>query len=238
MLKDGFSWRVGSGSSSFWFTPWVAFGRLGSLVPYVDIHDLQLLVKDVFSIGNPHTQSIHSTPPLVSDVVNNTTFRFSDSIKDAFIWTNNKNDIYTTKSDYNLLLFLRDPIITHNPSYSWSWIWKLQLSEKSNSSFGWLVTVMGRISHYSITARWVLLPHALVVASKKNLSSIAFVTVSSLVTSGTALVLTMWISSQIWMCMIGSRWVPQVHRLSFSRRVSGGLGDTATWCAWAMKLGP
>ncbi|MCI03295.1 RNA-directed DNA polymerase (Reverse transcriptase), partial [Trifolium medium] len=38
ILKDGFSWRAGSGSSSFWFSPWSSLGYLGSLVPYVDIH--------------------------------------------------------------------------------------------------------------------------------------------------------------------------------------------------------
>jgi hypothetical protein len=96
------------------------FARLGSLVPYVDIHDLQLSVKDVLSTGNPHTHNLYTqlSPP-VSDVINNTTFRF-----------NNKNDTYTTKSGYNWLLSLRDPISTHNPLHSWSWIWKLQLSEK------------------------------------------------------------------------------------------------------------
>ncbi|PNX74567.1 xylogalacturonan beta-xylosyltransferase, partial [Trifolium pratense] len=60
ILKDGFSWRAGSGSSSLWLTPWTTLGRLGSLVPYVDIHDLQLSVKDVLSTGNPHTQNLYT----------------------------------------------------------------------------------------------------------------------------------------------------------------------------------
>ncbi|MCI09839.1 hypothetical protein A2U01_0030930 [Trifolium medium] len=59
-------------------------------------------------------------------------------------------------------------------------------------------------------------------------SFIAFGAVSSLVAFGTTLVITIWISSQIWMYTIGSSWVPQVHRLSLSQLVSGGLGDTAT----------
>ncbi|GAU25827.1 hypothetical protein TSUD_30910 [Trifolium subterraneum] len=138
ILKEGFSWRADSGSSSFWFTPWTALGRLGSLVPYVDIHDLQLSVKDVLSIGNPHTQSLYTQlPPLASDIVNNANFKFNDSIEDAFIWTNNKNDTYTTKSGYNWLLSLRDLVINHNPSHSWSWIWKIQLPEKIKFFF-WL----------------------------------------------------------------------------------------------------
>ncbi|GAU41508.1 hypothetical protein TSUD_302460 [Trifolium subterraneum] len=47
VLKDGFSWRAGSGSSSFWFSHWSPLGYLGTLVPYIDIHDLQLSVKDL-----------------------------------------------------------------------------------------------------------------------------------------------------------------------------------------------
>ncbi|PNX90197.1 xylogalacturonan beta-xylosyltransferase, partial [Trifolium pratense] len=97
----------GLGSSSFWFTPWTTLGRLGSLVPYVDIHDLQLSVKDVLSTDNPHTQSLYTQLPLLGyDVINNTNFKFKDSIEEAFIWTNNKNGTYTTKSGYNWLLSL------------------------------------------------------------------------------------------------------------------------------------
>ncbi|MCI76212.1 hypothetical protein A2U01_0097481, partial [Trifolium medium] len=59
-----------------------------------------------------------------------------------------------------------------------------------------------------------------------NPFSIAFETVSSLVAFGTTLEFITKISSQIWMHMIGSSWVPQVHMLSFSRLVSGGLGGT------------
>jgi hypothetical protein len=102
ILNDSFSWHVGSRYSSFWFTPWNAFGRLVSLILYVDILDLQLSVKDVLSTGNYHTQSLNTQlPTLVSNALNNTSFRFNDFIEDAFIWTNNKNDAYTTKSGYN-----------------------------------------------------------------------------------------------------------------------------------------
>ncbi|KAK2368688.1 hypothetical protein QL285_081866 [Trifolium repens] len=99
---------------------------------------VRLSVKDVLSTGNPHTHSLYTQlPPPVSDVINSTTFRFNDSIEDAFIWSNNKNGTYTTKSGYNWLLSLRDPISTHNPLHSWSWIWKLQLPKKIKFFF-WL----------------------------------------------------------------------------------------------------
>jgi hypothetical protein len=56
VLKDGFTWRAGSGSSSFWFIHWSPLGYLGTLVPYIDINDLQLSVKDVLTSNSRHIQ--------------------------------------------------------------------------------------------------------------------------------------------------------------------------------------
>jgi len=54
-LESGFSWRAGSGNSSFWYYPWSTIGYLGTLVPYIDIHDIHLSVKDVIANSSPHT---------------------------------------------------------------------------------------------------------------------------------------------------------------------------------------
>ena len=62
--------------------------------------------------------------------MNNTQFHFNNSLEDAFIWPDNKNGIYTTKSGYNWLLSHADPVSNINSSQSWSWIWKLKLPEK------------------------------------------------------------------------------------------------------------
>ena len=98
-LKDGFSWHAGSGSSSFWFCPWSSLGFIGSLPPYIDIHDLHLTIIDVFSTNGPHTQGLYShLPPLVTDFINNIHIKLNPSVEDAFISTPNKNGIYTTKS--------------------------------------------------------------------------------------------------------------------------------------------
>jgi len=49
ILKIGYSWSASSGSSSFWFSSWSPHGLLGTLVPYIDIHDSHHSVRDVFS---------------------------------------------------------------------------------------------------------------------------------------------------------------------------------------------
>ncbi|PNX61430.1 hypothetical protein L195_g060660, partial [Trifolium pratense] len=65
--KDGFTWCASSGSSSFWFTPWTTLGLHGTLVSYVDIHDLHLSVKDVISklwmcmIGSDWVSQVHKS---------------------------------------------------------------------------------------------------------------------------------------------------------------------------------
>jgi len=51
VLRPGFDFRLGDGSSSFWYTPWTSFGKLSNQVLYVDIHDLQLSVSDMFQGG-------------------------------------------------------------------------------------------------------------------------------------------------------------------------------------------
>jgi hypothetical protein len=105
MLSNGFSWRAGSGSSSFWFSRWSSFGCLDSQTPIIDIHDLHLTVKDVLNIDGNRAQSLYTTlPQEVVDYINNSSFRFNDAIEDAIIWPQNKNGVYTTKSGYKWLI--------------------------------------------------------------------------------------------------------------------------------------
>jgi hypothetical protein len=64
ILKQGYSWRTGSGSSSFLFSNWSSHGFLGALVPIIDIHDLHLSVKEVLSTDGSRTQTLYTTLPL------------------------------------------------------------------------------------------------------------------------------------------------------------------------------
>jgi len=100
ILIGGNSWRPGSGSSSFWFSPRSEFGTLGSLVPIIDIHDIHLTVKDV--ISNKHRSFMLYTPlpHVVFDLVNNINFMFNNAVDDVYIWTHNKNGVYSAKSGY------------------------------------------------------------------------------------------------------------------------------------------
>jgi frataxin-like iron-binding protein CyaY len=105
ILREGFTWRVGSGSSSFWFCPWSVIVCFSKLVPYIDIHDLQLTVKDVINSNNPHSHILYTNLPHTAlDITNNTHTMFNDQIADTFIWSSNKSGVYTTKSGYEWIL--------------------------------------------------------------------------------------------------------------------------------------
>ena len=53
---------------------------------------------------------------------------FNDEIEDAFIWSQHKNGVYTTKSGYKWLLSKIGS--TNNSNHSWSWTWRLKVLEK------------------------------------------------------------------------------------------------------------
>jgi len=113
-------------------------GCIGFFPPYIDIHDLNLTVKDVLPTNGPYTQILYShLPPLVAGFINNIHIKFNPSVEDAFIWTPNKNGTYTTKSGYTWLLPHTDMVSHFNFYSSWSWIWKLKLPEKFKFLF-WL----------------------------------------------------------------------------------------------------
>ena len=155
ILKDGYSWRAGSGSSSFWFSSWCSHGFLCSLVPIIDIHDIHLTVKDVITFYGQHTQSLYTTiPQIVADTVNNFHANFNPAVDDAFIWNHNKNGVYSTKSGYSWFLSITEPANTINSTLSWSWIWRLRAPEKYKF-FIWLanheaVPTLSLLHHRSI----------------------------------------------------------------------------------------
>jgi hypothetical protein len=127
---------AGYGNYSFCFCPWISLGFLHSIVPYIDIHDLHLTIRDVLSTNGPHTRDLYSHLPLMAaDFINNMHIKFNPSMEDVFIWSSNKNGVYTTKCGYNWLMS-RTNMVTHsNTISSWSWIWKFKLPEKHKFLF-------------------------------------------------------------------------------------------------------
>jgi len=69
-------------------------------------------------------------PHQIIETINNIQFRFHNYIDDVFIWSHNKNGVYTTKSCFHWLLSHAEQVPNINLSHFWSWIWKLKILEK------------------------------------------------------------------------------------------------------------
>jgi ribonuclease HI len=83
----------------------------------------------VFSHNGQHAQLLYTIlPPHIEEFINNTHLIFNASVEDAFIWSHNKNGIYTAKSGYTWLL--SNQIMVGNSHGLWSWIWKIKAPEK------------------------------------------------------------------------------------------------------------
>lgn len=63
LLEDGFRLKVGNGDTSFWFEPWLFKVPLSLLVPFVDVHDLEMRIWDVWVDGSWQLNSLYTHLP-------------------------------------------------------------------------------------------------------------------------------------------------------------------------------
>lgn len=63
LLKGGYQFRLGAGEVSFWFDSWSDIGPLHQLLPYVDIHDTDLKLNEVFVNQEWGLNSLHTLLP-------------------------------------------------------------------------------------------------------------------------------------------------------------------------------
>ncbi|GAU12283.1 hypothetical protein TSUD_141910 [Trifolium subterraneum] len=60
-LLDGFHYRLGNGNNSFWFTDWSGNDMLANQVLFIDIHDLEIRVRDVHIASTWNFNSLCNT---------------------------------------------------------------------------------------------------------------------------------------------------------------------------------
>jgi hypothetical protein len=130
VLKDGFQFRLGNGNSSFWFSNWSGSGILANQVLFVDIHDLEMRVRDVFVDGSWRFNVLYTVlAPEVKEWLSSITIGLNSEVSDRYTWKGNLNGIYTARDGY---YWLNRQNFIHNPSdgVSWSWLWQLPAPEK------------------------------------------------------------------------------------------------------------
>lgn len=127
-LKEGFKFRVGNGTSSFWFTPWSSLGPLSSQVSFIDLQDIDLKIQDVFQHNECHLENmVTNLPNDMKSVLQGSPLVLNASVQDAFVWGSRLDGNYSAKEGYR---WLCDHTLEVQPNLSWSWIWKTATPEK------------------------------------------------------------------------------------------------------------
>lgn len=101
-LQKGFKFRVGEGDVSFWFDQWLGNELICNMVPYVDIHDLHMRVKDIYYEGCWHFEELHTSLP--ADIQHQIMSVFvHDTSRDLIIWGHSTNGSYSASDAYKWL---------------------------------------------------------------------------------------------------------------------------------------
>lgn len=139
--------KIGIGESSFWYTSWVMKTPFCGQVPYVDIHDLNIRIKDVWD-GNKWNLDVLYTP-MPSEICNSigqTRPWIDVDVSDVWIWKHSISGVYSVNDVYRWLMQSDDPQVN---KFSWRWIWKLK--DPANIQF-----FLWQLCHGTISTKSVL----------------------------------------------------------------------------------
>ncbi|MCH79684.1 RNA-directed DNA polymerase (Reverse transcriptase) [Trifolium medium] len=97
---------------------------------FVDIHDLEMRVRDVYIDGNWQFNSLYTNlPQAIKAKLNSSTISLNPYVNDCYTWKGNLNGIYTARDGYYWLN--RNSFSANATSVvSWSWLWHLPAPEK------------------------------------------------------------------------------------------------------------
>jgi len=102
VLEDGFHFKIGNGTSSMWYEPWLLKDPLCHLVPFVQIQDIDLQIRDIITRDGGNLQNVYTM--LSQDVrskILETTSHLVDDVTDNWIWNNCTSGAYSAKSAYS-----------------------------------------------------------------------------------------------------------------------------------------
>jgi len=105
VLRNGFGFRIGNNTTSFWYS-WTTFGTLASVIIWVDIHNISLCIHDLIINGNWNFNTLYTF--LSSNIQNHVKSLppcLHNDVPDRITWADHLDDIYTTRSGYFWLLF-------------------------------------------------------------------------------------------------------------------------------------
>lgn len=134
-LSRGFKYRIGKGDISILFDKWLEDNFVCELIPFVNIQEIHLKIKDICVNNQLHWERMATIIPHEIKLKMQSFFVDSDSA-DTLIWGHANSGIYSTKSAYRWLV--HEPLLHINQEDNWSWVWKLPLPENIKH-FLWLI---------------------------------------------------------------------------------------------------
>ncbi|XP_057422473.1 uncharacterized protein LOC130716276 [Lotus japonicus] len=133
VLKLGFEFKIGDELSSFWFSSWCTTQPLGQLVQFVNYHDTEARIKDVWDGDRWRLDRLWTVlPDDLTARVNMFPARVNSHVPDGIRWTGHVSGEYSTSTGYNWIISQRmavDGVLPGTHS-SWSWIWRLKIPLK------------------------------------------------------------------------------------------------------------
>uniref|UniRef100_A0A151UGD4 Ribonuclease H protein At1g65750 family n=1 Tax=Cajanus cajan TaxID=3821 RepID=A0A151UGD4_CAJCA len=126
-LLSGFKLKLGNRDVSFWFKDWTGEGPLCERVWAIDVHDLEMRVRDVWNEEGWNLSSLWtSLSKDFNHVLLKQTLLLSEGLHDCIVWKPDLTGNYSAKSGYNWLTFEPE----QQPSEDkWLWIWKIYAPE-------------------------------------------------------------------------------------------------------------
>lgn len=102
VLRNGNTFMLGNGAFSFCYSSWTSFSKLSGHVAYVDIHDIDLCIKDVIQQGTWNLEVLYTAfPQYITDYVKVVHIFLHPDIEDTIIWKENFMGTYSAKAGYN-----------------------------------------------------------------------------------------------------------------------------------------
>uniref|UniRef100_A0A151UDR5 Ribonuclease H protein At1g65750 family n=1 Tax=Cajanus cajan TaxID=3821 RepID=A0A151UDR5_CAJCA len=101
-LLPGFKLKLGNGDVSFWFEDWTGEGPLCEKVWAIDVHDLEMRVRDVWNEEGWNLSSLWtSLSEDFNHVLLKQTLLLSEGLHDCIVWQPDLTGNYSAKSGYN-----------------------------------------------------------------------------------------------------------------------------------------
>lgn len=62
-MEDGLHFKIGNGATSMWYEPWLLKDPVCHLVPFVQIQDIDLQIRDIIITDGGNLQNVYTMLP-------------------------------------------------------------------------------------------------------------------------------------------------------------------------------